>query len=169
MPYDPYAEARAQLSRNVAPIERSKIPKVVGILAIIFSSLGLITATIPLGLQDDLRHHHLTWTDLGSYTTWMMVWVVLGLAVSGVHLAGGIAALRYRRSGPTMLTLYAIGALVLIALDVGVSIKSFPLPSSSRAFDDLVVPRLGLDFLALPWPIVVLSLINGRNARQSCR
>jgi len=169
MTYDPYAAARAQLSPSVVPIPRSKIPKVVGILAIIFASFGILTATVPLGMQDDLRHHHVTWSELGSYATWMIVWVVLGLAISGVHLAGGIAALRYRRIGPKLLTIYAIAALVLIALDVGVSLKSFPLPASSLAFDDLVVPRLGLDFLALPWPIVVLALINGRNARESCR
>src|SRR5258708_5547389 len=103
MTYDPYAAARAQLSPSVAPIARSKIPKVVGILAIIFSSVGFLTATIPLGMLDDMRLHHLTWSDLGSYASWIIVWLVLGLAVSGVHLAGGISALRYRRSGPKLL------------------------------------------------------------------
>jgi hypothetical protein len=170
MTFDPYAEARAQLQlqRAVEPTQRSGAPKVIGVLAIIFASLGLLCATLPVGLQDDLRRHHTSWSDLGAYGTWVMVWVLLTLAISGVHLAGGIQAVRYRASGPRLLTIYGIAALVLLVADVGLSLLTFPGSWSSVKFDAFVGPRLGLDFLSVAWPIVALAVINTKRSRQSC-
>jgi hypothetical protein len=168
MVYDPYVEARARLTPNVEPTVRSAKPKVIGILAIIFASFGLLSAAVPLGMEDEMRRHHVTWSSLGAYGTWLGIWVVRSLVISGLHLAGGIQAVRYRSSGPRLLTIYGVLALVLIAVDLAASVLTFGGSFGSRAFEDLVMPRFGLDILALAWPIVVLAVINTRSARQSC-
>ena len=75
---------------------RSPIPKVVGILAIVFAGLGLVTSlTLTLGFEKEFRRFGITKHDLGSFGTWMNVTMLPALAVFALHLTGGIMSLKY--------------------------------------------------------------------------
>lgn len=162
------------LQRSVDPTPRSAIPRTVGILAIVFASLGLLVAATPLGMLEDIEVFTQTGGVLDQYLTWITINAILSLLLFGLHLAGGILSLRYSARAPKWMTLYGVLAIVLIVVNVVVSVITFPEgPSSSRVcavgFDELVGSRLALDAVALPWPIVVLSLMNTQRAKQSCK
>jgi hypothetical protein len=151
---------------------RSAIPRVVGILAIIFASFGLLgTLGITFGGEDDLKRLDVTRQLLGSFGTWVYVAGGLGVLLFAIHLTAGIQAVRYAPSAPRWMTIYGVFALVLLAADVGISMATFPEGQGflRRAlYEHFVYPRIGLAVLALPWPIVALALINQRSARLSC-
>lgn len=148
---------------------RSAMPMVLGILAIVFSAIGLFgIAVLAFGFDKEMARHHVTYAGLGDYGTWIVVYSIVALAVFASHLTAGILGVRYSRRAPNVLTLYAIAALVLLVADVTLSVVLSPVPPGSRGFDDIVGPRLGLEFLALPWPIVVLVLANLRRTREAC-
>ena len=162
------------LQRNVEParparVERSSIPKVVGILAIVFASLGLLVALVmPWGITDELPKLALTTDVLGTFWTWTKIWTALSIGLFGLHLAGGILAACYARRAPLLLTLYGALALALAIADVVLSVTTFPSGLSTEVFDNTAGPRIALAVVSVPWPIVVLALINQRSARQSC-
>lgn len=153
------------------PSVRSSIPKVIGILAIVFSSLGLIgTLAVTFGMEDDLRKYDLTRELLGGFGTWMSIYLVLGLALFGVHLAAGILSVKYSPAAPSWMTFYGVAALALLVADVAIAEATFPSGryGHEAVYEAFVYPRIGLAVLALPWPIVVLSLMNQRSARMAC-
>jgi hypothetical protein len=175
-PLDPPMSGPGPLSRPPylgQDLRRSSIPRVIGILAIVFSSLGLLGSFATLvGPADDMLKFSISKETLGTFGTWMNVYVVLAVALFGVHLTAGIQSVRYARSAPLWMTIYAILAIVLIVVDMTISYSTFPKGEfgflQKAIFEDLVYPRLGLAVLALPWPIVVLSLMNQRTARLAC-
>jgi hypothetical protein len=135
--------------------------KTLGVLAIIFASLGLISALSPLALP----HEHIMWSGLSPYAKWVTVWALLTAAISGLHLAAGIQTVRGQRSGPRLLAIYAIAAFVLIAADVALSFATWHGSMVGSHFDLQVAPRLALDVVSLPWPIVVLAVVHRRRSR----
>jgi hypothetical protein len=154
------------------PSVRSSIPKVIGILAIVFSSLGLLgSLAVTFGMEDDMRKYDVTRELLGGFGTWMMIYMVLGLALFGVHLAAGILSVKYSSGAPSWMTFYGIAALALVVADVAVSIATFPKGHGyghKVVYEAFVYPRLGLAVLAVPWPIIALVMMNQRSARMSC-
>jgi hypothetical protein len=164
-PRDPDAAGQLPLE----PDRRSAIPKVVGILATVFCGFGLLfSAGLALGMEDEMLQHGVSRPDLGSFATWMMVSLVLAVGVFALHLTAGIQAIRYARSAPRLMTAYAVAAIALAIGDAAISAITFPSELAGGAYEDLAVPRFGLAFLALPWPIVALVLINTRGARTAC-
>ena len=150
---------------------RSAIPKVVGILAIIFSVLGIGGSLLwSLGPMSDIR----SWgyaDDLSQLVLWMYVWLAISFVLFGVHLVGGILALQYKAGGLQMLGIYASSAIVLVVVDIILEFALAPHLEGRHAGDmrfSVTVMRLVFDGLALPWPIIVLSLIKSRRAKQAC-
>jgi hypothetical protein len=150
------------------PPQRSAIPRVVGILAIVFCVLGLLMSLgATLGPKDDLELWEVTTDQLGFFGTWLDIYLVLSVGVFALHLAGGIAAVAYKRSGPPLITIYAIVAILLSVVDVVVALTSVP-ESIGWVRGDLIAPRIGIAVLALPWPIVAVVLMNLRGAKRAC-
>ena len=116
------------LKPSVEPTPKSAIPKVVGILAIVFASLGLLTATMPLGMFEDIDVYIAAAGPIDAYLMWLLVSSLLGLALFGVHLTAGILSVRYSARAPRWITLYGVAAIVLAVLDVVVSVLTFPNP-----------------------------------------
>jgi hypothetical protein len=154
------------------PSARSGIPKVIGILAIVFASLGLIgSLAVTFGLEDDMRRYDLSRELLGGFGTWMLIYMVLGTALFGVHLAAGILSVKYSPAAPSWMTFYGIAAIALVIADVAIAITTFPSGHGllhSTVYEAFVYPRLGLAVLALPWPIIALVMMNQRSARMAC-
>jgi hypothetical protein len=151
---------------------RSVIPKVAGILAIVFASLGLLgSLSTVLGVDDDMLVHGVTREGLGAFGTWMLAYLALAAAVFAVHLTAGIQSVRYAASAPRWMTLYGALAIALIVTDFIVSMTTFPDGRGflhQKMYEDLVEPRFGLAVLALPWPIIALVLMNQHSARLAC-
>jgi hypothetical protein len=143
----------------------SSIPRVVGILAIIFSVIGLGIAAIffvgPMGVLE----RRTSWDHHKVLQTWMIVWGLSSLVLFVLHLAGGILGIMNRTLGLRVLTAYAIAAIVLVVLDVVV----LGFYAQGRAWDKIGMPHLGYSFLAVAWPIVALVLVNTRRARAAAR
>jgi hypothetical protein len=177
---DPNAPAAAPLTRPAhlrpellgADRRRSAIPKVAGILAIVFASLGLLgTLSTVIGVDDDMLAHGATRASLGAFGTWMFAYVALAAVVFAVHLTAGIQSVRYAASAPRWMTVYGALAIALVVADFIISMTTFPEGSGflhQKLYEDLVYPRLGLSILALPWPIIALVLMNQQSARLAC-
>jgi len=157
------------LQRESISPTRSAMPTVLNILTIVFSVFGLIgTAVLVLGPNDDMTRHQVTYAAMGDYTTWVCVSAIIALAVFAVHLTAGILGVRYSRRAPNLMTLYAILALVLAVVDIVLALMLSPFPFASARFDDIIGPRIGLEVIAVPWPIVLLVLANLRRTREAC-
>lgn len=171
---DPNASPAGPLNRpdHLRPVTRSAIPKVVGILGIIFASFGIFgSIATAVGVDDAMWKFDTSRESLGAFGTWTLVYVAIAAALFAVHLTGAIQSVRYAPSAPRWMTLYGILALALIAADVAVSMATFPGGGGYRHeafYEELVYPRFGLAVLALPWPIIVLALMNQRSARLAC-
>jgi hypothetical protein len=148
--------------------QRSGVPRTVGILAIIFSIVGLLCSMMwwwgPVHDVDKfgMRGH------LRSTVTWLNVWMGLSVILFVLHLIGGILAAGYKRVGLRLLTVYGIVAIVLAIVDV-VAIET-----TMHGFDqyDMRFSIFGMhvffSVLALPWPITALALANGARAKGAC-
>jgi hypothetical protein len=146
------------------------IPRVIGILAIVFCVFGLFgTAIWTYGPIADM---HLWDADKTWHAVeiWLYVWCVLGVVVFGLHLAGGILAVAYRPSAPRMVSLYALLALAVAVADVVIVIVLAP--SSSHRHHDLwfSVGTMHIVYtaMAIPWPVIALALINRPAAKAAC-
>ena len=147
------------------PVAHSVLPRVTGIIAIVFACIGLMfTFASAFGFQAEAGKYD----ELGAFGDWQMWYLAPGLLVFALHLIGGILCTLYKRKGPNWLTAYGILALLLIIVDVIITVKSIPGGTRGPMFEDLAAPRLGLALFGFVWPIVVLVLINDGKSRGSC-
>jgi hypothetical protein len=149
---------------------RSAIPRVVGILMIVFCGFGLFGSAI--WTYGPIYDIHL-WDGGHAWRAveiWLYVWCILGLAVFGVHLAGGIIAVMYRPSAPRWVSIYAISAIVLGVADV--VIVTVLAPNTGNHHRDLWFSvgtmHIVHTLMALPWPVIALALINKRSSKAAC-
>jgi hypothetical protein len=148
---------------------RSSIPRVIGILAIVFASLGLVGAlTLSFGVDEDLARRGTTRENFGAFGSWTLAYAPLAGLVFAVHLTAGIQSMRYAASAPRWMTIYGALAIALVLTDLAVSVATFPHLTSQKLQEDLLDPRLGLAVLSLPWPIIAIVLMNQRTARLAC-
>lgn len=150
---------------------RSGIPKVIGILMIIFASLGLLFGLIGLGGN---ASSDATLGDIPEWKTWStlsMVFGIVGLGISGLHLFAGVSAVRYKTGAPKLAIIYAIlnivtsliqTVLVFAWLKPALAKVS---PVAAEALGGFLV--IGL-VIAMIWPIIVLSLMTRPGAKASC-
>jgi hypothetical protein len=147
---------------------RSAIPRVIGVMAIVFACIGFALALL-FGLAQ-LRNTS-RWDDADEFSallTWYEIWLGTSIVLFALHLFGGVFSCMYRKLGLRLLTAYGIGAVALVIIDL-VSLHYMP---DMRRHDrhGLGILMRGLfDIIALPWPIVVLALVNLRRSRMACR
>jgi hypothetical protein len=95
----------------------SKIPKVVGILMIVFGSLGLLSSVIALasgGMRGEMVARV---PDLKPWNTVTLLLSTVGLAISVLHLYVGVRALNYKWNAPRLAVVYAAASVTLTALN----------------------------------------------------
>ncbi len=145
---------------------RSALPKVVGIIALVFACVGLAGSLLfTIGPLHDLHRHDDE--ALGFAITWAYLWLAISFVIFLLHLVGGILAILHRTIGLRLLTAYAVAALMLIVLDM-VILYGF-MPSGYWVKTSLTFPRTVYALLAAPWPIVVVVLVNLQRSKQACR
>lgn len=150
---------------------RSAIPKVVGILAIIFSAFGLFGSVIwTVGPLSDI-HMWDVGSELSQMTTWMYLWMVLSIGLFVVHLIGGIFAIQYKPGGLRLLGIYATSAIVLVVVDIILDFALVAHLEGHRGREiqfSVSTMRIIFEGMAAPWPIIVLALTKSRRAKQAC-
>jgi hypothetical protein len=147
---------------------RSVIPRVVGIIALPFACVGLVTSLVwTFGPLHDINRWGVS-ERLGGITTWLYAWLAISVLLFGVHLVGGILAILYKPAGLRVLTGYAVGALALIAIDLVMMHGFMPRIPDHDVHSSVTMARTVFDGLAAPWPVIVLALVSSRGARAAC-
>lgn len=161
------------------PPQRSAIPKVIGILMIIFGSFGILSGLINMagGFGNDaiLR-------GLPEYQTLKSLNLVLGLVSLGqgvFQLYAGIRCVGYKANAPTLAKAYAILGMVIVVVNIVITMVIIS-PMMERAFAGLGGSMKGmgsaiggftmiLSLLGFAWPIVILALMSKQTAKDACK
>jgi hypothetical protein len=147
---------------------RSSIPRVVGILAVIFAVIGAASSALfTWGPLDDFKWHRDA-PGVSFMVKFLYLWGGLSAVLFILHLVGGILAITYRAIGLRLLIAYAVGALVLVVLDLVVIWFAAPSGAHHRIEDSLQIPHTLYSAIAAVWPIIVLALVSSRRARAAC-
>ena len=152
-------------------MQRSVIPKVIGILATIFAPLGVGLAVLfTLGPLSDVHK----WDHVGYWhgeERWLWGSFVLAIGLFAAHLIGGILAIRSMPAAPRVMTMYGVGAVALALIDIPIMIAFAPKatsPQYGNIRDSVIVMRSVFDVLSLIWPVTAAILMNTRAARRTC-
>jgi len=155
---------------------RSAIPKVMGILMIIFASLGLFGSLISLaggGGNEEL------FREIPEYKTWHSIELLinaLGLGIGALHLYAGVRAIGYKHNAPRLAVIYALVAMVVTIVNA-ILVFAWIKPILDRSFSQLGVSGMGSVFgpimifttlIALAWPTLVLILMTRPAAKAAC-
>jgi len=148
--------------------QRSAIPRVVGILALVFAPIGIFFSLVfvagPVGDHSSVPSE---WTAL---VTWLWVTFVASIVLFGLHLTGGILAVMYKRAAPLLMSLYGILGILLALGRVAVPFALMPkdVGGHSSLMEDFVYMQIGYGVLAVIWPIIALALMNTRSSKTAC-
>jgi hypothetical protein len=174
-PQQPYQQPFPGQYGHVAPPRRSAIPKVIGILMIIFGGLGLLgglwslVVSSAMGSMSSFSGGSDGFSELSTFMTLTKVTNFFGLAISFLELYAGIALVTYKAKGVKLAFTYAI-ANIAINLITAILVFAWLKPAMDRnGFGG----ALGLGMLlgtvlSLAWPTVVLALVGRPNAKASC-
>lgn len=153
------------------PPQRSAIPKVMGILMIIFASLGLlgtlktlVGSSVPAEAYDFIP-------ELKTWRTVELLTSLLGLGVGALHLLAGVRAVAYRDVAPKLATAYAAASIVSTLVG-STLVYVYLRPMLSSMMGDMasvVGPTMIVTSLVtLTWPVIVLILMTRPAARAAC-
>lgn len=154
---------------------RSAIPKVVGILMIIFATLALV-----LGLRSLVQDAGGgMFGNVAAFKTWNrieLVFDVVGLAISALHLYAGFRAMGYKTNAPRVAFGYGVISIV-VGLIQGALLFAWIKPMLDEAFRVLEISGGSTVFggfmmfallLGLAWPILVIILMTRPAAKAAC-
>jgi hypothetical protein len=149
---------------------RSGIPKVMGILMIVFASIGLLFTLIgaggsSTGLEGDVAD---------KLSLLNNIELIAGLLIGVLHLVAGIMTVRYKANGPKLAIIYGITKIVWTVVSL-VLVYAWLMPALNElgaAGDAAKNLFAGLfivfGILAIIWPVIVLSLMTRPKAKASC-
>lgn len=125
---------------------QSAIPRVMGILLIVFESLALMY--LPFELLIDKSFEYLTIFDICDNVTTL------------IGLVAGVMAVQYRRAAIPLAIVFGVLALALTAIDVYDFLQ--------WVYPEDVALGMIATIIDVVWPILVLVLMTRRSARASC-
>lgn len=150
--------------------QRSGIPKVVGILMIIFASLGLLFGLI--GLAGSSMNSALL-KDVPELKTWgtiSMIFGVVGLGISALHLVAGISSVKYKAGAPKLAVMYGtlnivsnLAQAVIVFAWLKPALSKFP--GAAEALGGFLVVGI---VIAIIWPTIVLALMTRPAVKEAC-
>ncbi len=157
--------------------QRSAIPKVIGILMIIFGALGILGGLIGLAGNGGLGGNELfrEVPELKTYRTIEMLTSVLSLGISILQLYAGVRAIGYKSNAIGLAKAYAITRIVAEITSV-ILVYVWMKPIMDEAFRDSGMNIGGVmggfmlifTLIAVAWPIVVLVLMTRPAAKAAC-
>ncbi len=153
---------------------RSGIPKVVGILMIVFASLGLLFTLLALasaGTGSDYREMQ-SLPAFKTLTTMQLVFNAVGVCIGILHLVAGISAVRYKASAPKLAMSYAvlnivttIAYLVMVFAWLKPALEKAGFPEAGSVVGGVLLVS---GVLSVTWPVIVLVLMSRPSARAAC-
>lgn len=153
---------------------RSSIPKVVGILMIVFASLGLLFTLLALtsaGTGNDYQEMQ-SLPAFKTLTTMQLVFNALGVGIGILHLVAGISAVRYKASAPKLAMSYAvinivttIAYLVMVFAWLKPALAKAGFPEAGAVVGGVLLVS---GVLSVTWPVIVLVLMSRPSARAAC-
>ena len=149
---------------------RSGTPKVMGILMIIFASLGILATLASFGGQDVSELGPAWQEKFSSVNTYLTVLSVVGLGLGILHLLTGIAAVGYKKNAPKLAKIYGLTALVNVVVGMIVTYALLkPLMDEMGGMGGAVGGMVVIvSLIGAVWPILVLALMTGSKAKQAC-
>lgn len=152
---------------------RSAIPKVIGILMIVFASLGLVASLIGLAMDsnwDDPNIKRAFGDQVSSMKTYESIDQISGLLIGILHLYGGIMCVMYKRSAPALAISYAAVRIlhVVVTLVLLFAWLSPLLDKVPEMRGPMMVGMIFGGILGIAWPIVIWALMSRPSARAAC-
>jgi hypothetical protein len=195
-PYDPYQQQpqqpwpqqpqqqQWQQQQYQQQPKRSPIPKVIGILMIIFGGLGILGGLWSLLMSSAMSgfssfgHHSYGafgggdtdgFDAVSRFTTFSKFTAFLGLGIAVTQLMAGIALVGYKAKGIKLAVAYAIANMVISVISAIIVFAVLKPAMSRYGFGELVGIGMMLGtVISLAWPIVVLALVNRPAAKAAC-
>jgi hypothetical protein len=156
------------------PPARSAIPKVIGILMIIFGCLGLLGSLINFAGgfgQAELMRQIPEWGKLKTLTT---VTSVLSLVMAIFQLYVGIRCVGYKPNAPTLARIYGIVGIINVIVGMVIAFAVInPILDKAPAMRALGGGFTGIitvvaSLLSVAWVIVILTLMGKQSAKDAC-
>ena len=172
MNYEPQPGMQPNMMPGGYAAPRSGTPKVIGILMIVFASIGLLFTLIGFGGPSDPSGGELK--ELKTLKTISTVFGVLGLALGALHLIAGIQSVKYKASAPKLAVTYGIASIAHTILNI-IVVFAWLKPKLAEAgpAGETVANALGaalviVGVLQIIWPTVVLALMTRPAAKAAC-
>jgi hypothetical protein len=156
---------------------RSAIPKVIGILMIIFGSLGILAGLIGLASGPDKTFAHIEeWRKFESVTQMLGL---IGFPITILGFVTGILAVKYKAIAPKLAAVYG-GIGIIHTLVNGIVVYTYMKKAMDAVVGDFggrmdsavqMGMNVGMVFgmiVGLAWPIVILVLMTRPNAKAAC-
>jgi hypothetical protein len=150
-----------------------------GILMIIFASLGLLVGLIGLGgksMPDEFKDIH----EFKTFASVSMIFTVIGLAISAIHLIAGVSSVRYKANAPKLASMYAL-INILATIANAIVVLAWLKPALQKAVDQAAGGHALFDvgaliggmvvvgtIIGLIWPTLVLILMSRPAAKAAC-
>jgi hypothetical protein len=148
---------------------RSAIPKVVGVLMIVFGAIGLVWTVIVM-FQEELFKEVAGMDPTISRTG--LIFDLVAVALGLLQLVAGLRAISYKDRAPRLAVMYAVGKIVSVIGWVVVTYAYLiPHIGASRVASQSLVDGSGIAITAgfyLIWPIIVLALMTRPSVKTSC-
>ena len=174
----PYGFTQGAAVDVAMPTKRSAIPKVIGILMLIFGGLAVLSGLIGLvsGPGDEFNQFGRLGdgdiaTAFGRYKTLNMVSNLTSLIIGAIELYAGGRALMYRSNAPGWVLAYAwlnIGmTIIVLAMTYAWMMPMLEkhLPGAAGMMGVAVI--LG-GIISIAWPIVAMALMTRPSAKAVC-
>lgn len=168
--YAPPGQPYMVMQPMMAP--RSGIPKTMGILMIVFASLGLLATFANLASDPSKDNPILAELDgWSSLKTMILVFGVIDLGIGGLHLYAGVRSVGYKQNGPGLAVAYAISRIVitvvtLVAVYAWMKPMLDVIPGASSA---VIGTFIAAAVISAIWPIIVLALMTRPAAKAACQ
>jgi hypothetical protein len=163
--------------------KRSAIPKVIGILMIIFGSFAVLGGLMNLagaGGMGDLQHNPAFRGDadmdafkaaIERLESFNRINGLIGLIMGGFELFTGIAAVKYKRGAPKMAVGFGIANIAQVVLTMTL-FYAWLSPVLDKA-PSMVRNMIGFGFFigavfGCAWPIIILALMTRPKAKEAC-
>ena len=157
--------------------QRSAIPKVMGILMIIFGSLAILIGLVGLATGGDKQFAHLEeWRTFEKVTQTLGM---IGFPISILGFVTGILAVSYKRIAPTLALVYGVVGLIHTLLNAFVVHKYMRAAMDAAVrdlgghMDSAVSGMMGVGvvlgaIIGLSWSVLVMILMTRPGAKASC-
>lgn len=157
------------------PVQRSAIPKVIGILMIIFASIGLLGSLISLSGGSGAGEMFKEIPEFKTMRTIELLTGVIGIAYGALHLYAGVRCVGYKANAVGLAKAYAIIAMVVVIANAILQFAWLK-PMMEKALGGSGINAGGLlggflvigILIGLVWPTLVLILMTRPAAKAAC-